>query len=138
MMTQARYGSAAHRPFPLFAEDFTPIFERLGSHVLSFTEADALQRRFWDRGEDARLREDHRFRKTPWDRWMRSDRWLANDRIFKIFDASGKTELSLQKTMAEIPAPLPLVFCTGDPRFQLNGDRLTLTPVGQAARSSHA
>ena len=51
-------------------EDFTPIFEGYADARVSFTEAEAL-RPFYDAGEPARLREDIRFRSTPWGRWAR-------------------------------------------------------------------
>ena len=115
------------------AEDFTPIFERFRSVDLSFTEADALQELFWDIGEPARLREDIRFRPTPWGRWIRSDRWIANDRLVALFADSDGAACSLDDALAATPARLPLVFCTGDPRFRLDGRTLSLTAEGRKA-----
>ena len=115
------------------AEDFTPIFERFGSADVSFSEADALKEPFWDVGEPARLREDIRFRRTPWGRWIRSDRWIANDRVLAVLAESEGAPCSLDEALAAIPARLPLVFCTGDTRFRLEGRTLTLTAEGRKA-----
>ena len=115
------------------AEDFTPIFEHFGSADVSFSEADALKEPFWDVGEPARLREDIRFRRTPWGRWIRSDRWIANDRVLAVLAESEGAPCSLDEALAAIPARLPLVFCTGDTRFRLEGRTLTLTAEGRKA-----
>lgn len=113
--------------------DFDPIFAQFAATTLSFSEAEALNDPFWKLGESARLREDARFRQTPWGRWMRADRWLANERFLLLFSDSELTEIPMEEALEAIPARLPLVFCTADPRFRLEGGILSLSATGRKA-----
>ncbi len=71
------HGLATMQRPPCLAS-FDDVVARYGGADTSFTETEALRASHWEMGEDARLREDHRFRQTPWGRWMLAENLLAN------------------------------------------------------------
>lgn len=97
---------------------FDGIVTRFDASLLSFTEAEALKPEFWDAGEDARLREDDRFRPTPWKRWTLANRELINDALFARMQAAPDVGLPVADAVA--PSAQAQVFCPGDPRFVLS------------------
>lgn len=111
---------------------FDAIAARVADATLSFTEAEAL-RTHWEAGEDAWLREDPRFRPTPWGRWVLAERWLVNDELVRSLRCDGASELSLAEQLATLATVLgrPTAICDGDPRLLLDGDRLRLAPSEQ-------
>ena len=58
---------------------FDALITRLAASPTTCSERELLAATHWDLGEDARLREDHRFRQTPWARWMLAEDLVAND-----------------------------------------------------------
>lgn len=74
---------------------FDRVEKRLSSSLVSLREAELLQHTHWDQGEDARLREDIRFRQTPWGRWMPSAFCLANDAVYQKLLAQPGENLAL-------------------------------------------
>lgn len=98
---------------------FDPIVERFRDARLSFTEEQALRQSHWEMGEDARLREDVRFRSTRGGRWILSDAFLANDALFERLARDGKAELEVEAALAELSGAVGrrCVFCPSDDRF---------------------
>ena len=114
--------------FKLHLNSFDEIVERFADKLTSFTESDALKESHWDMGEDARLREDVRFRPTPWGRWIFSDRILANNAIYQKFQDDMVYDTRLEDAIEGVATLTgsPCVFCSGDPRFVLDKDVLRL------------
>lgn len=98
---------------------FDTILEQFADSPVSFTESDALKSSHWDLGEDARLRDDARFRPTPWGRWILSSYLLANDMLYRQLQEADRSELPLVDVLTDLQsvAGRPLMFCPKDPRF---------------------
>ena len=107
--------------------EYDAIYERVSAQVTSFTEAEALGE-LWALGEDGWLREDDRFRRTPWGRWIPSDRYLINDLVVGRLREDGVSELSLAEELAAIGGVFKrtTAVCTADPRLRIEGDRVRL------------
>lgn len=108
---------------------FDAIVKKLAAVHTSFTEEEALKADFWNRGEDARLREDFRFRKTPGGRWILSDRMLANNELYNLFFHKKKSALKLQEAFDELgpSGNKSWTFCKADKRFVLEDDIVRLS-----------
>jgi hypothetical protein len=108
---------------------FDPPAARLAVVARSLPETDIL-RPLWDAGEDAWLREDARFRPTPWGRWVLADHWLVNDELVRQLRAAEHPELSLAEQLTILAKLMrrPTAFCEGDPRLRVDGDRVRLHP----------
>lgn len=107
---------------------FDTILERLAATAVSQPEPEALAE-LWSHGEDGWLREDARFRPTPWGRWIPSDRYLVNDLLVREL-RRGTSELSLAEQLATLSKVLgrPTAVCPADPRLRLDVDRVRLAP----------
>ena len=103
---------------------FDGVVARFEASLLSFTEAEALKPEFWDAGEDARLREDERFRPTPWRRWTLANRELINDALLARMKAAPDERLAVADAVT--PSGRAQVFCPGDPRFVLSNGIIRL------------
>jgi len=115
--------------FPLkLISAFDDEVARLTNSPLSFTQEDVFKTSLWDMGEDALLREDFRFRQTPWNRWILYDQILANGLLYRYFHENIWPEFVLQKVLKELADAfdVKLVFCPGDPRFVFYGQKLRL------------
>ncbi|MBU0662943.1 MAG: hypothetical protein KJ990_00205 [Proteobacteria bacterium] len=112
----------------LSVSSFDPLVEHLSKEPTSFTEEEALKHSFWDRGEEARLREDFRFRQTPWGRWIISDRLLANDELYNLFHRKAKSSLALDVAFYELGSTgnKAWTFCKADKRFFLDNGHIRL------------
>lgn len=93
----------------------------------TFTQVEALAG-LWALGEDAWLREDDRFRPSPWGRWLPSDRYLINDLLVRALRQDGVAELVLSEQLAVLAGLVgrPAVVCPADPRLRIDGDRVRL------------
>ena len=122
---------------PMTRSSFNPLLSNLESVRTTMSEEELLQRTHWATGEDAYLREDIRFRKTPWGRWMRSEDFLANDAIIYWLHAEGRSVISLEKAWERGDAVFNrrCVFCSADPRFVMHDEMLCLA-AGELSRSS--
>ncbi len=116
-----------------FLPRLIPAFDQVVEHFIqqstSFSEEGALQEKFWDRGEEGRLREDFRFRQTPGGRWIISHHLLANDELRKLFTRKHRSSLPFSAALAEL-GPIgerAWVFCSADKRFVLEGENLRLS-----------
>ena len=105
---------------PQRLSDFDKVAARFEDAPLSFTEAEALKPEFWDAGEDARLREDERFRPTPWKRWTLANRELINDALFARMKAAPDERLAVAGRCCLLRQGPTHVFCPGYPRFVLS------------------
>ncbi|MCA9626438.1 MAG: hypothetical protein KC766_02175 [Myxococcales bacterium] len=87
-----------------------------------------LRSSHWELGQDARLREDLRFRQTPWGRWMRAEDLLGNDALHRELHAQRRGSANLNKSLDVVGGLFGrrCVFCPGDPRFVLQGDEVRL------------
>jgi len=108
---------------------FDSVVDKFSKLNTSFTEEEALKSTFWDRGEEARLREDLRFRRTPGGRWTLSDRLLANNELYSLFHRKGKSSISFEEALSELgeSGNKSWVFCRADKRFVLDDDSLRLS-----------
>src|SRR5262245_1320904 len=104
---------------PQRVQEFDQVVTRFESSLLSFSEAEALKAAFWDFGEDARLREDERFCRTPWGRWTLADRNLINDRLFAQLQSTPDERVPLAEVLPRLKSASggPPVFCPWDHRF---------------------
>ena len=107
---------------------FDPLVERALSTRLSLAEAELLRDSHWHLGEDARLREDSRFRPTPWGRWLASAAYLANEALFRQLHREPFARPGLEGALADLEGVVKrhCVFCPADPRFVLEGGALRL------------
>jgi hypothetical protein len=107
---------------------FDAILERLSATAVSQPEPETLAE-LWSHGEDGWLREDPRFRPTPWGRWIPSDRYLVNDLLVREL-REGTSELSLAEQLDTLSKVVgrPTAVCPADPRLRLEGDRVRLAP----------
>ncbi|MEW6732739.1 MAG: hypothetical protein AB1489_15540 [Acidobacteriota bacterium] len=113
---------AFNRPSPNWfsiRSSFDTIVEQAANSRLSFDEANILKESHWKFGQDARLREDVRFRPTPWGRWILANAFLANDTFFIQLKRRPRSHLELNEALRELEQVVKrhCVFCPGDPRF---------------------
>jgi hypothetical protein len=113
---------------PSWISSVSAVTDHFASNEVSFTEEEALRAGHWELGEDARLREDIRFRPTPWDRWILSQCILANDALYKTFIRSKVPQVQLSEVLGELKqvTDRTCVFCPGDPRFVLTNNTIRL------------
>jgi hypothetical protein len=114
---------------PRRLKSFDQIVDRFSETSTSFSESDALKASHWEMGEDARLREDVRFRQTPWGRWILSRDFLANDALYDCFLKELRSEIDLLDRLSEFFRLVgrKCVFCPADERFVLSNDKLRLS-----------
>jgi len=88
---------------------FDALVDRLTESPTTLSERELLQPSHWALGEDARLREDSRFRETPWGRWMLSEDFVANDAIYPypFFTPSGSPSSSRRPLSRSFSSQLP-------------------------------
>ena len=125
-----RFGMGARRP------SFDPLLERLSRSLTSLSEPELLQESHWDRGQDARLREDIRFRRTPWGRWMRAVDFLGNDALHRELRSSVSSTMNnsvsggagLDAALAAIGRHFGrrCVLCPADPRLVVTDSEVRL------------
>lgn len=118
--------SLSPRPIPAL----NIIASHLATSARSIIESDIL-RDHWAHGDDAWLREDPRFRPTPWGRWILSSQYLVNDllvsnlRNLKVSELNLKDELGAAAKLTGVAN----AFCEADPRLRIDGDRVRLAPA---------
>lgn len=117
-----------HLPAPRARSSFDALLERLGDSIVTLREDDLLRASHWELGQDARLREDLRFRQTPWGRWMRAEDLLGNDALHRELHAQRRGSANLNESLDVVGGLFGrrCVFCPGDPRFVLQGDEVRL------------
>lgn len=98
---------------------FDAVAASLAETRLAVPEEEALKP-LWDAGEDAWLREDPRFRPTPWGLWTLSERFVANEYVYRELRRGERPEIPLDEALAFVEqlVHLPCAFCPGDPRFK--------------------
>lgn len=108
---------------------FDDLVERVRSSHFSFEEAELLSASHWALGEDARLREDVRFRPTPWGRWILSDTVVANDTLYHMLRTQRRFAIRVQETLSELERGLDRSFaiCKADPRIVVEEDLVRLS-----------
>jgi hypothetical protein len=113
---------------------FDRVIARHAIAQMSFMERDALQP-LWAQGENCRLREDCRFRCTPWGRWILADQFLANDLIWeRIQDGVlSRQAILAEARLAEAALGRRLAICFGDPRIKWLD--VTVVPLPKRPRS---
>lgn len=115
---------------------FDGVISRYETAHLSFTEQEALAESHWAMGQDARLREDLRFRPTPWSRWVPSTCLLVNDRLFEKLTQRDRSEVDLVDALSRLEKETNrrVFFCPGDNRFVLRDGLLRLSAKPQRSR----
>lgn len=113
---------------PIVVAAFDAIVARHLNGRVSFTEEEALDPAFWSRGDDAALREDLRFRETPWGRWMLSAHRLANEVVYDELAQAGGADAGLDDLLGawDKRAGRRHVVCAGDPRLVVSRGRVRL------------
>lgn len=119
---------AFDQPWISTRTSFDALVERVRGARLSFEEEELLRDSHWCLGQDARLREDVRFRQTPWGRWMPATAYLANEALFTQLHREPQTRPELEQALADLDSVVKrqCVFCKGDPRFVLEGGAVRL------------
>lgn len=107
---------------------FDALVTRLAVSPTTFSERELLELSHWSLGEDARLREDLRFRETPWGRWMLAEDIVANDAVYRWLHAERRGSVALDAALARAGEVFGrrCVFCADDPRFVLHQDEVRL------------
>ena len=113
---------------PTERRSFDALLARLAESSMTMTERELLQSTHWNLGEDARLREDVRFRETPWGRWMRVDDLIANDAIYRWLHAERRSATSVETALRRATEVFGrrCVICPDDPRLTLRDDDVWL------------
>lgn len=108
---------------------FDALVERVRPVRLSVDEAEFLGDTHWRLGEDALLREDLRFRSTPWGRWILSDAYLANDALCAELHRAQRPTVDLEQALAELDRVVgrQCVVCPADPRLVIDDGEVRLS-----------
>lgn len=106
---------------------FDWLVERLTNERLSVEESVILAEMKVD-ADEISLRDDARFRPTPFGRWILTDMYLANEPIFDFLNNSPVPIANLEHWLEQFDdrAGVRSVICAGDPRFVLTGSGLRL------------
>ena len=106
------------------------LVEQLSNDQISQTEKQLLDKTHWSQGQSVRLRDDNRFKQTPWGNWLLADDnlFLINDWLYEQFIEGVYLQASLTQCLGEASDNFNQVvqFCTADPRFKRSGDDLRL------------
>ncbi len=107
---------------------FDALVTRLAESPTTFSERELLEPSHWSLGEDARLREDMRFRETPWGRWMLAEDLVVNDAVYRRLHAERRSSVALDAALKRAGEVFGrrCVFCADDPRFVLRHDEVHL------------
>ena len=107
---------------------FDTLVRRLAESPTTFSERELLEPSHWSLGEDARLREDPRFRETPWGRWMLTENVVANDAVYRWLHAEKRGSVGLDAALKRAFEVFGrrCVFCSDDPRFVLHEGEVRL------------
>lgn len=107
---------------------FDALVTRLAESPTTFSERELLEPSHWSLGEDARLREDLRFRETPWGRWMLTEDLVVNDAVYRWLHAERRSSVALDAALKRAGEVFGrrCVFCAEDPRFVLRHDEVHL------------
>lgn len=107
---------------------FDALVARLAESPTTFSERELLEPSHWSLGEDARLREDLRFRETPWGRWMLAEDLVVNDAVYRWLHAERRASVALDVALKRAGEVFGrrCVFCADDPRFVLCHDEVHL------------
>ncbi|WP_225781270.1 hypothetical protein [Xenophilus sp. Marseille-Q4582] len=107
---------------------FDALVTRLAKSPTTFSERELLAPSHWSLGEDARLREDMRFRETPWGRWMLAEDLVVNDAVYRWLHAERRSSVALDAALKRAGEVFGrrCVFCADDPRFVLRHDEVHL------------
>jgi hypothetical protein len=107
---------------------FDALVTRLAESPTTFSERELLEPSHWSLGEDARLREDLRFRETPWGRWMLAEDLVVNDAVYRWLHAERRSSVALDAALKRAGEVFwrRCVFCADDPRFVLRHDEVHL------------
>lgn len=100
---------------------FDVLVTRLAESPTTFSERELLDPSHWSLGEDARLREDLRFRETPWGRWVLAEDLVVNDAVYRWLHAERRSSVALDAALKRAGEVFGrrCVFCADDPRFVL-------------------
>lgn len=107
---------------------FDALVTRLAESPTTFSERELLEPSHWSLGEDARLREDLRFRETPWGRWMLAEDLVVNDAVYRWLHAEKRSSVATDDALKRAGEVFGrrCVFCADDPRFVLRHDEVHL------------
>src|SRR5262245_46452171 len=108
---------------------FDSIFESLSISRFSADEDALLRESHWNLGQDARLREDSRFRKTAWGRWVPAGAFLANEAVIDKLRSGSVPSLDVETCLTTLERLVKrhCVLCTADPRLVLEGAHVRLS-----------
>jgi hypothetical protein len=105
------------------------VVDRLRARRLSIDEEAALRDSHWAMGQDVRLRDDVRFRSTPWQRWMLADRYLANQAVYERLLRERRSALDIESTLRSLDEVVGrrCVLCPADRRLVLEDEEVRLS-----------
>jgi hypothetical protein len=108
---------------------FDALVERVRGSRLSFDDVGLLRDSHWHLGEDALLRDDNRFRMTPWQRWILSETFLANDALCARLHHERRSAVVLESALAELDEVVRrrCVVCAADPRLVVEHGEVRLS-----------
>lgn len=107
--------------------DFDWLVGRLTKERLSVEESEILAA-MKTGADEISLRDDARFRPTPYGRWILTDMYLANEPLFDYLNNSPVPIANLEHWLNQfdLRAGVRSAFCSSDPRFVLTGSGLRL------------
>src|SRR5262249_7047812 len=110
-------------------KSFDALAERAQLSRTSLDEAELLRATHWNHGQDARLRDDVRFRPTPWNRWVLSEAFVANDAFCPHPHGERRASLELESTPAALDKVVRRrsVACPADPRLVVDHGEVRLS-----------
>ena len=119
--------SAGRRPST--RTSFNSIFEALSKSCFSADEAELLRESHWTLGQDARLREDARFKKTVWGRWVPAGALLANEAVVDELRSGRAPSLDMETFLTGLERLVKRhwVLCTADPRLVIDDGEVRLS-----------
>ena len=112
--------------------------ERVRAARLSIDEEETLRDSHWAMGQDVRLRDDVRFRLTPWNRWIVVDGFLANDALHERLRRERRLSLEIEAALCGFDEVVGrrCLLCPADPRLvvhdgevRLSARELTMLPL---------
>ncbi len=121
--------SPAGPRWPSTRTSFDPILETLSRSRQSAAESELLGASHWSLGEDARLREDVRFKQTRWGRWVAGTAFVANDAVYRELLEGQTVTVNTEEFLVGLDHAVGrhCVICGADPRLVVDGDHVRLS-----------
>lgn len=108
---------------------FDPVYELLSRSRHSVAEAEVLRESHWSLGEDARLREDVRFKQTRWGRRVAATAFVANDALYRELLEGRAFTVRAEEFLSDLDRAVDrhCMICGADPRLVVDGEQVRLS-----------